>query len=162
MDVTDLRARTQANNMITAMAADYRCVYYINLDENDGVCYRADPDDPEQTPTGVHFPYLERFTYYADHYVTDMYREGFMDFIDPDSIRKRLSAQPLIAYRYLAKRGDQEYYEMIRAAGVRRAEGRADHKIHAIGLGLTKIDAEMRESMAKNEALVEARNICWL
>ena len=79
-----------------------------------------------------------------------------MDFADPDNIRERLSTQPIIAYRYLAKRGDREYYEMIRAAGVRRAEERDDHMVHAIGLGLTRIDEEMRETMAKNEALAEA------
>ena len=159
MDVTDTQARVQANSMITAMAADYRAVYYVNLDENDGVCHRGDPDDPDQTPVGVHFPYLERFTYYADHYVTDKYREGFMSFISPDNIRESLSTQAIIAYRYLAKQGDYEYYEMIRAAGVRRAEDRDDHMVHAIGLGLTKIDAEMRETMAKNEALAEALNM---
>ena len=138
------------------MASDYRCVYYINLDENDGVCYRDDPSDPDQTPVGIHFPYLERFTYYANSYVTDMYRDGFLDFINPDNIRKRLATQPIIAYRYLARHGDREYYEMIRAAGVRRAEERDDHMVHAIGLGLTEIDAEIRESMSKNEALAEA------
>ena len=45
---------------------------------------------------------------------------------------------------------------MIRMAGVRRAEDRDDHMVHAVGLGFTEIDAEMRESMAKNEALAEA------
>ena len=147
---------TQANSMITAMASDYRCVYYVNFDENDAVCYRADPNDPEHTPTGVHFPYLERFTWYAENRVSDLYREGFLAFIDPDNVRKRLADEPIIAYRYLVKRRDQEYYEMIRMAGVRRAEERDDHMVHAVGLGLTIIDAEMRESMAKNEALAEA------
>jgi signal transduction histidine kinase/CheY-like chemotaxis protein len=156
VDVTDTRTKDQSDRMITAMASDYRCVYYINLDENDSVCYRDDPSDPDQTPVGIHFPYLERFTYYANSYVTDMYRDGFLDFINPDNIRKRLATQPIIAYRYLARHGDREYYEMVRAAGVRRAEERDDHMVHAIGLGLTEIDAEMRESMAKNEALAEA------
>ena len=142
--------------MITAMAADYRCVYYINLDENDGVCYRNDPGDPSLTPAGVHFPYMERIKWYAENYVTEIYREGFLEFVDPDNIRERLSTQPIIAYRYLAKKGKHEYYEMIRVAGVRRAEERDDHMVHAIGLGLTEIDAEMRETMSKNEALAEA------
>ena len=158
-DVTDTHAQMQANSMIIAMAADYRYVYYVNLDENDGVCYRDDPSDAEQTPAGVHFPYLERFTWYAENSVAEMYREGFLDFIDPDNIRRRLSTQPLIAYRYLAKREGREYYEMIRAAGVRRTEERDDHMVHAIGLGLTKIDTEMRETMAKNEALAEALSL---
>ena len=159
IDVTDTRDKVQANSMITAMAADYRAVYYVNLDENDGVCHRGDPDDSDQIPVGVHFPYLERFTYYAKNYVTDMYRDGFLDFINPDKIRERLSTQPIIAYRFLAKRDGQEYYEMIRAAGVRRAEERDDHMVHAIGLGLTVIDTEMRDAMAKNEALVEALSL---
>ncbi|MCR5137136.1 MAG: response regulator [Oscillospiraceae bacterium] len=147
---------TQANNMINAMASDYRSVYHVNLDENDGVCYRADPGDREQTPQSVHFPYLERFTWYAEHCVTEGYREGFLRFIDPDSVRRALSDKNIIAYRYLAEREGREYYEMIRMAGVRRAEERDDHTVHAVGVGFTEIDTEMRETMAKNEALVEA------
>ena len=149
-------ARTQANSMITAMASDYRCVYHVNLDENDGVCYRADPNDKEQIPEGIHFPFLERFSWYCEHAVTEKYREGFMNFIQPDNIRTSLATQPIIAYRYLANRNGREYYEMIRMAGVRRAEDRDDHIVHSIGLGLTEIDAEMRDTMMKNEALAEA------
>ena len=147
---------TQANSMITAMASDYRCVYYVNLDEDTGICYRGDPNDTEQTPEGVQFPYLERLTWYANNAVTESYRQGFLSFINPDNIREALSVQPLIAYRYLARRAGREYYEMIRMAGVRRVEDRDDHMVHSIGLGLTEIDAEVRESMAKNETLAEA------
>ena len=147
---------TQANSMITAMASDYRCVYYVDLDEDVGICYRSDPNDKEQTPEGIPFPYLERLTWYANNAVTESYRQGFLSFIDPDNIREALSVKPLIAYRYLAMRAGREYYEMIRMAGVRRVEDRDDHKVHSIGMGMTEIDAEVRESMAKNEALAEA------
>ena len=154
--ISDLQAKTQADSMITAMAADYRCVYYINLDNNDGVCYRNDPGDQDLTPAGVHFAYMERVRWYAENYVTEMYREGFLEFVDPDNIRERLSKESIIAYRYLARKNEHEYYEMIRVAGVRRAEERDDNMVHAIGLGLTEIDAEMRETMMKNDALGEA------
>ena len=150
------RADTQANAMITAMASDYRSVYHVNLDKDDGVCYRGDPHDSAQTPEGVHFPYLERFTWYANNCVAEAYREGFLEFIEPDAIRQALATQPIIAYRYLAQRDGSEYYEMIRMAGVRRAEDRDDGVVHAIGLGLTVIDEEMRDTLAKNEALAEA------
>ena len=149
-------ANTQANSMITAMASDYRCVYYVNLDENDAVCYREDPTDTDQTPAGIHFPYLDRLTWYARNNVTESYRDGFLRFIDPGNIRAGLATEPIIAYRYLARREGREYYEMIRMAGVRRAEDRDDHIVHAVGLGFTEIDAEMRENMAKNEMLAEA------
>ena len=146
----------QQDKMITALASDYRCVYHVDLDRNDAVCYREDPSDREQTREGIHFPYHERFSWYANHCVAQDYREGFLRFIDPDHVREALADNLIIAYRYLAQRDGKEYYEMIRMAGVRHAEDRGDHIVHAVGLGLTVIDEEMREAMAKNRALAEA------
>ena len=146
----------EQSSMITAMASDYRSVYHVNLDEDDAVCYRADPHDHDQHPVGVHFPYHERFAYYGELYVDKEYREGFMSFIDPDNIREALSRENIISYRYLARRNGREYYEMFRMAGVRHAEDRDDNIVHAIGVGFTVIDAEMRETLAKNHALSEA------
>ena len=150
------RHREEQDKMITAMASDYRAVYHVDLDSDDGVCYRADPNDPYQTPEGVHFSFSDRFHYYAENFVDEKYREGFLKFIEPDSIREALSNEAIIAYRYLARRSDREYYEMLRMAGVRHAEDRDDHIVHAIGLGFTVIDAEMRDTMAKNRAIMDA------
>lgn len=147
---------TQANSMITAMASDYRSVYYVDLDADDGVCYRGDPDDPRHIPEGNHFSYMEKINWLAENFVAENYREEFLRFVDPDQIREALAQQKIIAYRYLARHDGKEYYEMIRMAGVRRPEDREDHIVHAIGMGFTEIDAEMRDTMAKNEALAEA------
>ena len=147
---------TQANSMITAMASDYSSVYYVNLDEDDCICYRTDHSGGSQLTEGAHFSFRELFTYYAENHVAEAYREGFKSFVDPDRIREALLKQPIIGYRYLTSRDGKEFYEMIRMAGVRRAEDRDDHTIHAIGLGLTRIDEEMRETLAKNQALAEA------
>ena len=150
--------REQQDRMITALASDYRSVYHVDLDKNDAVCYRADPTDKQQTGEGIHFPYIERFSLYANMAVDESYREGFLKFIDPDNIRKNLETDPIISYRYLVHRNGENYYEMIRMAGVRHAADRDDKTVHAIGLGLTNIDSEMRESMASNKALSEALN----
>jgi len=146
----------EQNSMITAMASDYRSVYHVNLDDDDAVCYRADPNDKDQHPVGVHFPFYERFAYYGESYVDKEYREGFLNFIDPKNIREALSKENIITYRYLARRNGREYYEMFRMAGVRHAEDRDDHIVHAVGVGFTIIDAEMRDTLAKNRALSEA------
>ena len=146
----------EQNSMITAMASDYRSVYHVNLDTDDAVCYRGDPADDEHYPLGTHFPFHERFAYYAETYVDEEYRQGFLDFIDADHIREALAKEKLIAYRYLVRRNGSEFYEMLRMAGVRRAEERDDHIVHAIGVGFTVIDAEMRATLAKNRALNEA------
>ncbi len=147
------KKRTQQDNMITAMSTDYRSVYYVNLDNDEGICYRGDPTDTDQTKEGIKFPYYERFKWYADNSVDENYREGFLKFIEPDNIRNGLAKEKILAYRYLVRRGGREYYEMIRVAGVRHAEDREDHLVHAIGLGLTVIDSEMRENLAQKEAL---------
>ena len=150
------KQRAELDSMITAMASDYRSVYHVDLDADDAVCYRADPNDPKQTPEGVHFPFHERFIAYCDHYVDDEYKAGFLDFIDPDNIRRALSTENIIAYRYLARRNGIEYYEMLRMAGVRHPADRDDNIVHAVGIGFTVIDEEMRESIERNRALQEA------
>ena len=144
------------DNMITAMASDYRSVYHVDIDTDDAVCYRVDPDDPNQTPEGVHFPYHDWITQYGSLYVDEEYREGFLSFTDPDNVRAALATKDIIAYRYLARRDGSEYYEMLRMAGVRHPKDRADHIVHAIGMGFTDIDVEMRDALATNRALSEA------
>ena len=148
--------RVDAENLITAMASDYRNVYHVNLDEDDAVCYRADPDDPDQHPEGEHFAFYEAFRGYGERFVAEEYRDGFQEFIKPENIRNALSDARLISYRYLCRRRGREYYEMLRMAGVRHPEDRKDHKIHALGVGFTVVDTEMREDMARNQALSEA------
>ncbi|MBQ8305960.1 MAG: response regulator [Blautia sp.] len=150
------RHRKELDSMITAMASDYRSVYHVDLDANDAVCYRADPDDPDQIKEGVHFPFCEKFAAYGREHVDEEYREGFLQFIDPENIRKVLATENIIAYRYLARRNGTEYYEMLRMAGVRHPADRDDHIVHAVGVGFTIIDAEMRHSMMQNRALQEA------
>ncbi|MBQ8978330.1 MAG: PAS domain-containing protein [Oscillospiraceae bacterium] len=67
--IEEQNKRVQQDRMITALASDYRSVYHVDLDKDDAVCYRADPDDTDQTPEDVHFKYVERFTWYADNSV---------------------------------------------------------------------------------------------
>ena len=150
------RRRKEQDSMITAMASDYRSVYYVDLDSDDGVCYRSDPNDRDQTPEGIHFSFTDRFRYYAEAHVDKEYREEFLKYIDIGNIREALAKETIIAYRYLARHGGNEYYEMLRMAGVRHPADRDDHIVHAIGVGFTVIDAEMRETMAKSQALAEA------
>ena len=148
--------KRELNSMITAMASDYRSVYHVDIDADDAVCYRADPGDPNQTAEGVHFPFRARFMEYCRRYVDPEFQQGFLRFIDPAQIRSVLATENIMAYRYLAHRNGSDYYEMLRMAGVRHPGDRADHIVHAVGLGFTIIDAEMRQAMARNHELAEA------
>ena len=152
------KARAEQDRMITALASDYRSVYYIDLDYDDGVCYRESDLQDISIKEGDHFRYLESFRKYAEMYVTEDFREEFLKFIEPNNIRKNLNKESVIYIRYLARHGNDESYEMLRMAGVRHAEDRPDHKVHAVGAGFTDIDAEMRDSIAKSRALSDALN----
>ena len=150
------RSQKELNSMITAMASDYRSVYHVDIDADDAVCYRADRNDSHQPAEGVHFPYHETFTNYCERFVDKEFQEGFLKFIDPENVRTILSTENIMVYRYLAHRDGTDYYEMLRMAGVRHPGERDDHTVHAVGLGFTVIDQEMRETLARSHALAEA------
>lgn len=150
------KLRTQQNNMITALASDYRSVYYIDLDSDDGICYQNDKSVDDGIKQGSHFHFASTFSEYAQKYVDESYRDGFLEFIKPDSIREKLANEVIISYRYLIIRDGKESYEMLRMAGVRHAEDRDDHWIHAVGVGFTDIDKDMRDSLEKSQALSDA------
>ena len=150
------KMRTQQDSMITALASDYRSVYYVDLETGRGVCYRRDDVHADDIGPGDGFDYMKEFQAYARDCVTEEYREAFLQFIEPDSIRKGLANSLIITLRYLVKKDGEEKYEMLRMAGVRHPEDRTDHRVHAVGAGFTDIDAEMRDSLAKNQALSDA------
>ena len=151
------KLRTRQDHMITALASDYRSVYYVDLDSDECICYRSEVTPDEGPQVGAHFSYIEAFTRYANEVVAERYRESFLHFIEPDNIRKGLEKEPIIALRYLTvRKSGEETYEMLRMAGVRHPEDRDDNTVHAVGVGFTDIDSEMRESMAQGRALGDA------
>lgn len=150
------KQHTQQNSMITALASDYRSVYYIDLDHDEGICYQNDDRIKDGLSQGSHFHFAGTFTEYAEKFVAEDYRRGFLDFIRPESIREKLSHEMIIGYRYLVIRDGNESYEMLRMAGVRHAEDRDDNIVHAVGAGFSDIDSEMRDSLAKSQALSDA------
>ena len=148
--------KAQQDNMIRALSSDYRSVYYVNLADDSGICYRGDTELKNALVEGEGFTFSRKFTEYANIYVTAEYREDFLKFIDPDSIREGLKDNSVIVYRYLANRNGKERYEMIRMASVGIAEDGTRISNHVVGVGITDIDNEMRDSMAKSQALSEA------
>ncbi|MCR5404014.1 MAG: response regulator [Butyrivibrio sp.] len=148
-----------ANKMITALACDYRSVYYVDIDSDNGVCYSEHSKMEGGLKAGEEFRYLQTFKKYAEDFVTEEYRDGFLSFIDPDSIRENLKNEAIIAFRYLVNRGGNISYEMLRMAGVRRPEDRDDHIVHAVGIGFTDVDSETRQTLEQRKALIDALNI---
>ena len=154
--LAEQRQKEQQNSMIVALSSDYRSVYYVNLDEDIAICYLEDKRFAEAPTLGKHFSYLEEFSAFANLYVAESYREGYLNFIQPENIRRELLNKPVISYRFLEVREGKETYAMLRIAGVRHLGDRADNRVHAIGIGFADIDDETRASMAQQQALSDA------
>ena len=148
--------REQQDRMITALASDYRSVYYVDLDRDEAVCYRSDPAFSDAPRLGAAFPFLDSFTTFGRAHVAEPYREGYLAFIRPESIRAALEEQQIISYRFLEVRDGRETYSLLRMAGVRDPGEREGGGIHVIGVGFSDIDGDTRKSMAQQQALKDA------
>ena len=154
------RKRSEQDSMITAMASDYRSVYYVDLNADIGICYRKGTAVDAPYKEGDTISFTETFVNYANKFVVgDAYKEKFLEFIKPETIRAGLASSKMISLRYLVRHNGKETYEMLRMAGVRSKEERGDDEIKVVGVGFTDIDEEMRDSLAKNEALANALKV---
>ena len=151
------RQREQQDRMLTALAADYWSVYYLELDKDTGVCYQAHADlDTPGFRVGEHFTYLSAVTAYANQYITDQYREEFLRFIQPDSIRSGLRQQRVISYTYMVRRHGRETYETVRFARVQHAGEENGQSLDSVGACFVDVDAEMRRVVEQQQALSNA------
>ena len=149
----DLRDREK---IFTAMAADYRSIYYIDLDKDECTCVRAAAHLYGEMQEGRVFPFLKGFSEYARHCVAEADREAFLDFIKPENIRAGLAGQSMLSHRYLSVKDGVEAYEMLRFAGVSTIGESDDQTVHTVGAGFSGVDQETRELMEQNRALSQA------
>jgi len=148
-------AQDRQEKMITALASDYRSVYYLELDKDHGVCYQARAD-MHGFHEGDDFDYVEAVTEYCNHYVLPEFREDFLAFIQPKNIKEALKDSRVISYRYMINVDGKESWEAVRFAGVRHPEDRDDHLVHNVSAGFADVDEETRRALAQRQELSEA------
>ena len=150
------RQRVEQGKLITALASDYRGVYYVVLDTDEGVCYQENTEIKGGLRAGEHYSFQSNIAAYARDYVTEQYRDEFIEFVKPEHIRARLKEERIISFRYLANHDGRESYEMVKFAGVRHPEDRDDGIVHAVGMCFSDVDGETRRSLEQTHALGEA------
>ena len=151
-----LEVEKEKDNMINALSSDYRSVYYVDLDKDEGVCYRKDKFLKGNVDEGQTFPFTKNFTKYANTYIIEDKRDEFLKFVSKENIKAALKKEAVISYRFVTRRGGVDRYGMVKMAGVKRNEDDHDRDIHKVGIGFVDIDAEMRDSLQKNQALSDA------
>ena len=151
-----LEVEKEKDNMINALSSDYRSVYYVDLDKDEGVCYRKDKFLKGNVDEGQTFPFTKNFTKYANAYISEDKRDEFLKFVSKENIKAALKKEAVISYRFVTRQGGVDRYGMVKMAGVKRNEDDHDRDIHKVGIGFMDIDAEMRDSLQKNQALSDA------
>ena len=150
------RRQAQQQKLITALSSDYRGVYYIELDKDEGVCYQIHSGLARGYRTGERFAFLRGLTDYAETYVVGEFRTEFLRFIQPESIRAGLRNERVVSYRYKVVQQGRESYEMIRFAGVRHPEDRDDNYVHAVSMCFMDVDSDTRRTLEQSRALSDA------
>ncbi len=145
----------QQRKLISALSSDYRSVYFIELDTDDGICYQP-RTDLSGFKFGERFKYLESVTAYCNQYVLESYRDNFLAFVQPDAIRQGLKENPIISYRYLISVDGKESWEVVRFASVLDPEAPDDNHVHNVGACFADVDAETRFSLEQQQALSDA------
>ena len=150
----------EINSMSSSMSADYRSIYSVNLERDEGRCYRVPngrsngESDLEGVKMGDRFPFREKFIQYANDFVVEADREKLLQFIEPKNIRAKLSKEIMTGCRYRVIKDGVEKYEMIRI--VDTYFGQATDRINFISVGFAEVDSETRELMEQNRALSES------
>ena len=136
------------NQIAQTLARDYLDMYYVNTDTEEFIEYRHDEKDGSlsEVRRGYHFFSDCRKELAENVYEDD--REEFLQAIKRKQLMKALSRKDtfVMSYRQTTENG-QIYVSMK----ISRMEDE-----HYIIMGITNVDAEMRETMAKNKALAEA------
>ena len=154
----DDQNREILHGMITAMAADYKSLYYVDLDKDECTCVQAAAKLSRYMWENKVFSFYDGFVKYARQFVCETDRDAFISFIQPVNIRSGLANEPMITHRYLVNKDGMEQYEMISIASISTVyemDGSAG-KIRSIGLGFSNIDRETREELKQKHALAEA------
>lgn len=146
------RKRHRADAMITALAADYRGVYYYDIDRDEAVCYRSDKSFPSKISEGDSFSFQEKAAYYAEKFISEKDRQDFLEFIKPEYILKKLSEKNMFSCRYIAMRNNQERYEMISIANM-VLDGADERGKNVVCIGFADVDMQTREEMEKSHTL---------
>ena len=155
--LTQKQQSEQQDVMIKSLSSDYRSVYYIDLDKNEGVCYQARTDLPG-FHEGEEFSYIEAVTAYCNHYILEEYREPFLEFIQIDHVREALKDHAVSSYRYMIEVDGKQTWEVVKFAGVEEEEGESDHVVHKAGACFADVDEETRNELETKQALTDALN----
>ena len=131
------------------LARDYTDMYYVNTDSEEFIEYRRDENGNtlSEIRRGFHFFSDTVAEMSANIFPED--REAFRQAMTRKTLMKALSLKNTFIMTYRQLSGGAPVYVSMKAS-------RMENDDHFIIIGITNVDAEMRDAMAKSEVLAEA------
>ena len=131
------------------LARDYTDMFHINTDTEEYIEYRRDSKGSalSETRRGWHF-FSDCVAELAENvYPED--REAFRRALNRKTLIKALGIRSTFVMTYRQMDGNHPIYVSLKAS-------RMENDEHFVILGITNVDAEMRDAVSKSEALAEA------
>lgn len=128
------------NSTISALSAEYNGIYYIDIDNDEGVCCRVHSKLKNGLGEGEVFTFHETMRNYADQYVEESCREDFLKFLTPEVLRETVINETTASLRYTVVRDGQRAGERIFLAALKQPAGHVGHIVHALAIAFS--DAE--------------------
>ena len=131
------------------LARDYSDMYSVNTDTEEYIEYCRDEKGRElsEKRRGWHF-FSDRISEMSECVYEDD-RESFLRAMNRKTLMKVLSMRDTLIMTYRQVSGDSQIYVNMKVS-------RMENDEHFIIIGITNVDAEMRDAMAKSEVLAEA------
>ncbi len=141
-------------NIAQTLARDYTDLYYINADTEEFVqyCKGEGGNALSEVRRGWHF-----FSDCKEEMAESVYsedREEFLQAMKRKTLMKALDRKDTFIMTYRQMSGDKWFYVNMKISRMHTDDAEDDGRF--LILGITNVDAEMRETMAKSEALAEA------
>lgn len=152
---TNLHSR--AKRMIEALSGNYDGVFFVNLDTDEGICYQPNMRMTTEIFPGKHCSYMESVERFAKNHVVEKYRKDYMDFMHPETIRKRLENENVITFIYQADYDGEEIFETVRIAEVPHSDNDGP-SAKEICVGFSTVDDDTLRILIESDALSNALN----
>ena len=146
---------SRAKRMIEALSDNYDGVFYVNLDTNEGICFQPNNRITNEISPGEHCSYRESVENFAKNHVVEKYREDYLNFMNPETIRKRLENEKVITFIYMADYSGEEIFETVRIAEVSQSE-KEGCAVREVCIGFTAVDDDTRRILIQSDALSNA------
>lgn len=139
------RQQRQADGAITALASAYTGVFGLDPDRDELHCYRS---EEAAIVAGDIRSYRAWITEYAEKYVVEEDRPGFLRFTETQAVRAALAEEPTAAHCYLRVRDGAKCFEQLHFARAREGG--------EIGMAFGHVDRETQDALARQNTLEAA------